>query len=255
MDKTRLNNQDDKVEFFGSISLIKFIDSLHKDMDYFYFIIETMVNADYGQYLAKTALDNEEVKYESPDELLSTQPGKKVKRLRKYRQEHLEMFLNRLIDNFQNYLVELITEVLHSKPNILFSKQPTVSIEQILNKTSIDELLQEIIEDKVNSLSYKGFNHIKSWCTDRGIPIMDINTEKLNEYIALRNIIVHNRAVIDEKFIRTVKRSDLKVGEKFKLGVDFFFKAVEVISEFAKETDKETVNKFNLKSYPLSKKN
>jgi uncharacterized protein YutE (UPF0331/DUF86 family) len=244
--------KNEQVIIEGTISCKKFFEALHKDLGFFDFILTVVANMDYASYLARSALEDKEPIYKNPNELVADEPGKMTKTLRKYRQEILEMFFCRVIDNFQNYLVDVITEILKVKPYILSSKEPTISMEQILNKGSIEELLQEIIESKVNSLSYKGFKTINEWCKKKGIPLeVSDKLDIMVEFIALRNIIVHNRTIIDKKFISTVKRTDLKIGEKFKITTDYFFEAIKVINQVVIRTDRKILEKFNLEKYTI----
>ncbi len=81
------------------------------------------------------------------------------------------MFVARLVDNFQKYLVDLIREILRSKPAMLSTKQQAISLEDVLKHGSIEGLVHDVIERRVNTLSYDGFADLQKWCAERGIQI------------------------------------------------------------------------------------
>lgn len=106
----------------GSNSASKYFSSVKKDLGLFYFVINVVTNADYASYRAREPLDENDDIYSTPDELLNENPGKLTLQLRGYRQELIEMFLSRLIDNFQVYIVDIIREILKIKPQILHNR-------------------------------------------------------------------------------------------------------------------------------------
>ncbi|MBB3073519.1 hypothetical protein FHS14_006578 [Paenibacillus baekrokdamisoli] len=238
----------------GTHSSYKYYASIKKDLDLFFFILNTIMISDYIPYHARMTLEvidgkaNEEDFIKSPEELLKKNPGKNVKKLRKHSQELLEMILSRVVDNFQVYIVSLIREVLVVKPEILHNKQPSISIEQVLKSDSIEALLQEVIESKISSLANKGFGNIEEWCLQNGIPLVVDNDrkEKIVEFIALRNIIVHNRCIVDDKFLKAVPRSKYQQGAIRELEVDDLYDVVNTLGTIVTNTDESTIQKYCL---------
>lgn len=57
--------------------------------------------------------------------------------------------------------------------------------------------------------------------------------DTLIEIIATRNIITHNRGLIDEKYLRTVNCSDYKFGERRELEVEYFFYVLHVTVQYS----------------------
>ncbi|MDY0409726.1 hypothetical protein [Paracerasibacillus soli] len=76
---------------------------------------------------------------------------------------------------------------------------------------------------------------------------------KLKEFIAIRNIIVHNRCIVDEKYLRVAPQSKYKKGSIRKLDVDDLYEAINIFSEIVKHTDKKSIEKFNLEESRLNK--
>jgi hypothetical protein len=230
----------------------------------FHFIIDQAMYGDFVQHTAKAALapleldindprlnDNSDL-HITPAKLLETNPGPRIKALRRVRQELLELFLASATNNFQTYVVSILREVLRKQPKILRERKQTVTIEYVLQFESIGGLTNDLIEGKVNSLSFEGFNALQEWCSEKVIPLAvpkDIS-ETVVELIATRNTIVHNRG--HEKYLRTVKNSKFRRGEKRKITVDDYLEAEQIFERIVIATDQEAVVKYGLESSPLS---
>jgi len=236
-----------------------YFDSTLSDLEFLFFIIDTVLIGDYIPYHAKKTLEladglaTESEVIKSPEELLQEKPGNRIKKLRQHSQEFVEMIYSRQVDNFQTYIVNLVREILKVQPNILHNNHPQISIAQLLKVDSKDELISEVIENKVSSLANKGFKNIEEWCKLSGIPLaVDKGLKsKLKEFIAIRNIIVHNRCIVDEKYLRVVPHSKFKKGSLRKLTVDELYDAINIFSEIVKQTDIKSIDKFNLEESML----
>jgi hypothetical protein len=226
-----------------------------RDMWLFHFVVETVFMGDYVEYLAKRALDGGTGdECSTPTELARTTPGTLTLALVKQSQLLYEMFLARSVDNFGKYLVDLIRQVLQKQPSILKSRQQSLTLEDILQHSSIDDLVHSIIEAKVNALSYEGFDSMLEWCTSRAIPLQVPNEKKniVIELIATRNLIVHNRCIVDEKYVRTVGGTMRKVGDLRDLELHDFTQALELLDSIVIATDKASARKFRLRHKALT---
>lgn len=227
------------------------------DRRLFHFIIDTVLVGDYAVHIAETALagidkkDRKDPpqKLSSPTELARVSPGSRTKRLRDQSQELLELFLSRGVDNFNRYLVDLIRAVLRQQPSILKSKQQSLTLEEILSHSTIGDLVHSIIEARVSGLSYEGFDSVVDWCGDRGIPIQvpDGKYDDVKELIATRNLIAHSRCVVDERYIRAIKATPFRIGEKRTLEVDDLYHAMELLDGTVIATDIGSAKKFRIK--------
>lgn len=224
-----------------------YFDAQKRNLSFFHFVIDRVLSADYVAYIAKMALDGKERDSNlSPSELARKQPGPSTKRLRDSRQELIEMFLSREVDNFQVYLVDIIRTALRKQPNMLKSSQEALSLEFVLEFRSTEELLHAVIERKVQSLSYEGFSRLRAWCLKKGIEIRipDDSEELIVELVATRNIIAHNRGVVDQRYCDGVKNSKFVTNEIRTLGADDLFKCAELLGNIVRSTDEVVSSKF-----------
>jgi hypothetical protein len=218
------------------------------DLRIFHFIVQTATSSDYIAYVAKQALDGKEHSVKSSGDLLLEAPGPRTKILRENRQALLQMFFSRLIDNFQKYLVDVIREILRSKPKMLRTRQHSITLDELLEYERIEDLVHDVIERRVNALSYEGFVALQEWCKERGIQIEvpAAQHEAVVELIATRNIIAHNRGCIDEKYARAVGVTRSQIGTHRLLSVDYFFGAHSLLSDVVFKTDTAATSKFGL---------
>ena len=113
-----------------------------RNLGLFNFVIDTVITSDFVSHLAQRALNGEELDKEStPRSLLGKEPGPRTRQLRKYRQDILQTFFARSVDNFEVYLVDILREVLRRRPEILRSRQQNVTLEYVLQFPSIDNFI------------------------------------------------------------------------------------------------------------------
>lgn len=225
------------------------------DFRFFHFIIDIVLRGDYLAFVAKQALEgSDEYKKVEPRQLATTDPGPLTKFLRKNRQVLLEMFLARLVDNFQTYLVDLVRQVLHAKPAMLSTRQQTLTLEELLRYDRIEDLVHDIIERRVNALTYEGFVELQSWCAERGLEVQVLQADRdaVVELIATRNVIAHNRGLVDEKYMKTAPKARFSPGDVRTLEVDDLLGASALLHRVVAETDRLAAEKFQLSTIPLS---
>jgi hypothetical protein len=232
----------------GTNALNAYAHASMTDVRFFSFICDTVISSDYVAHVARQALDGVELKEKKPSELAQSAPGMRTQFLRQNSQALLEMFISRLVDNFQKYLVDLIREILRSKPTMLSTKLQTMTLEDVLKHDSIEGLVHDVIERRVNTLSYDGFADLQKWCSERGIQIKVAPSKRdaIVELISTRNIIAHNRGFVDERYLRSVKNTKFNVGDCRKLDVENLFDGLKLLNEVVFETDSNARRKFGL---------
>jgi hypothetical protein len=238
----------------GTAAALAHIKATKADLRFFHFIIDTVITGDYASYVAREALDGKETEAESPHDLLKLAPGPRTKILRENAQALLEMFVSRVVDNFQKYLVDVIREILRSKPAMLRTRQQSITLGEVLGYERIEDLVHDVIERKVNSLSYEGFVALREWCAERGIQI-EVPASRdaaVIEVIATRNVIAHNRGFIDEKYTRAVGAPKSQIGTRRILDVDYFFEALALLTDIVFKTDTAARSKFGLPCVKIS---
>lgn len=225
-----------------------FLSNLFMDAEFLDFLTDSAVVGDWAAYTLEGALEGSYEKELKPLDLAKSNPGSRTRFLRLRSQILFEMFLSRLVDNFDVYLVELIREVLQRQPRMLQLQQPSISLEEALSYKSTEELVHRVIERKVADLSYQGFDRLQEWCAARGIPLIVSGAEReaVVKLIGTRNLIAHNRCIIDEQYCAKVGVGLEMVGQRRLITSDDFLRAQALLLRVVLATDIAAIEKFKL---------
>jgi hypothetical protein len=116
----------------------------------------------------------------------------------------MEIAVTRYVDSFLVYVSELISLLFRQRPECLKSSEQ-VPLEDVLRHNTLDEFVAWQVDERVNRLSYKVFDEIQKYVYSRfGFLLVEKDTElerNLLRAIATRNLPVHRRGVVDERYI------------------------------------------------------
>lgn len=158
-----------------------------------------------------------------------------------------QMTLCRYVDNFLCYLKDVLVEVVNKKPDVLKSSE-TEKLEDILSFDTINELREFIIEKKLKALFYKNIEDINKFFTDKlGIDILGESMNELNLLIKQRNVIVHNRAKINDELIELIPQYKGHFNEQLIFKYDKLEHILLFLNNLAVDIDAKLIEKFKLK--------
>jgi hypothetical protein len=173
---------------------------------------------------------------------------------KRHRTMVLEMMLSRLAENFLVYVTELLTLVFRTRPETLRSSE-TVRLDAILKHGSMEDLVHDLAERRVNQLSYQGMRDLAAYLSERlGFELFS-QSEHLERAIRIvesRNIIVHNRGRVSELFCSRVPNLPVVVGQPLELDTDQIFEDLEFLTLSVNDADTRAIRKFKLSSGPES---
>ncbi|MFD9954303.1 hypothetical protein [[Kitasatospora] papulosa] len=157
-----------------------------------------------------------------------------------------EYGMTRCVENFLSYVSDVLSEALVCRPGLLKS-QEQVTYEEVLAHGSIEEFAAWAAERRISQLSFKGLDEIAGYIEKRlGLRIHenDRHWKMLKRGVAIRNLVVHRRGIVDERFARAVVGA--KKGERYEFTLhdylDVASSAVQVVREF----DSKVAEKFSL---------
>ena len=168
-----------------------------------------------------------------------------------YEKYFCQMAFSRSIDNFISYFKDILSEVVIKNPNILKSKEQE-SLEFILSFNSLKDLHQAIIEKKLESLFYKGFEDIKKYFQDRlGIELFENKSDYVNANFTIkaRNIIVHNRGIVNKSFANEFPAANVSIGQSLTIDFELISKTNVQLNNWISEIDEKIASKFDLTRY------
>ncbi|WP_218670757.1 hypothetical protein, partial [Streptomyces antibioticus] len=173
-------------------------------------------------------------------------------KLREYidytRPARLETGVSRAVDNFLSYISDILTQAIISRPDLLKS-QEQVTMEEVLGHDSIEEFVQWAAERHINQLSFKGLDEIARYVEKRlGLSIHSSSDDwqTLKSAVAARNLIVHRRAVIDDRFLRVIKDADLSKGDRFQVPTRMLADTLDCTMRVVHDFDARIAKKFSV---------
>lgn len=162
---------------------------------------------------------------------------------------YLEMITCKNVEVFDYFISRMLKKVFIGFPGILSSSDSSISMSEILQCESINDILLRVAEKKVQSLGYKGLMDIMKYLNSQLKLDFDIKLPELLEACEIfqtRNIIVHNSGIINEIYIKNVIGTNLKVGYKYPLTEEYVRRSGEVFRSLGTALDKQFRLKFNL---------
>lgn len=158
-----------------------------------------------------------------------------------------EMFFVRVVDSFLIYVADILREILAARPEIL-SGTEKIKTERLLKATSLQELIDEVIDEHVASLSYKGFRDLREWFGKQGVQLCAVPADEpvLIEAIAIRNLFVHSRGRVDARFKKTVPTRKEKIGATLRVRLKYINLVMKTIASTVAFVDAIATKKFGL---------
>lgn len=239
----------------GTMSAKDFYSSLQDINRLFNFVLSLAANAErVAETAHKTlvAIEDDTSKIAKMEDEWKTRRSP-LDELKQNRQLLIETILVRHIENFINYLSAVLFEIFTTRPETLKSSDK-VEISKVLEHDSIESLVREIAEMKVDSLSYSSFAKLSEFFQERfHIKLAEDNDIKLiHEYIEIRNISVHNRCYINKRFISRLNLSDDELGKRKELYNNDLERLIPKLVEVVKKTDVTIRRKLRVKGVRFS---
>lgn len=174
--------------------------------------------------------------------------------LKANRQIFVEVIFVRHVENFLNYLAALLFEVFTQRPETLRSSE-TIEVARVLRHETIDALVRELAEKKVDALSYSSFADLCDFFQDRFkvALVSESDMKSVIEAIELRNISVHNRCVINQRFVTRTGSPPSAIGKKKDLYSNDLDRIIPLFAKIVKRLDRDICAKLKLKGVHFAK--
>jgi hypothetical protein len=212
-------------------------------------LLDLAMKHDYFMHVAEIPGERlNELHGTTPEKLATTAPGPTLRHIKANLQVLQQMIVARLMDEFSTYLVDLLRAVLRARPELLRSNEQ-VRVDHVLRFASMEELREDLIERKVQDLSYKGYADLEEWWSDRiGVPLVpsDKSRDALVLLLELRNAIVHNRGRAGARYLRTVNPTGVAIGEPIVISESYVNNALGFVIALVKDIDRAVAEKYKL---------
>lgn len=248
----------------ASRSLYLFLLDYYRVVDLFFFTIHLAHSNDDASLAASKALlpisnsEEEKNKYQS----IIDNPGRAVKKLHEFGNLNSKNLTVNTVDSFLWFISATIQIAMKKRPEMVKSGE-SIRIEEIFDYRSKRELINYLIDRRVNSLSYGGMSKIERFIEESmGVAMFpdDDSRQLMQIFVEVRNIHVHNRGFVNRIFLSRStqhKRLNFVEGKRAHLDFDELVNLTRVCVQTAIDLDRKVCEKFNVerKKYSTWRKN
>ncbi|RMC37429.1 hypothetical protein [Paracoccus alkanivorans] len=238
----------------SSRSLYLFLLDYYKVVDLFFFTLHLAHSADNASLIASEALmigaKNEEERQRLQANI--DNPVRAVKKLNEFGSLNSKNLTINTVDAFLWFISATIQSAMKKRPEIVKSGE-SVRIEDIFEFGNKRELIDYLIDRKVNSLSYGGMSKVERFINESmGVAMFpDDHARELTQiFVEVRNIQVHNRGVVNKIFLGRVtqhQRFQFIEGKRAHLDFDDLVDLTRVCVQTAIDLDTKICKKFGIK--------
>jgi hypothetical protein len=154
--------------------------------------------------------------YQNTKDFMDGRLGGPADDLVKYFPLVLEMIFCRSIDNFLNYVSELLALIFTTRPEALKSNEK-ISIQEVLQYRDREELLGALTERRVIGLSFNGLAMLDEELDKTlNFPLFpdSASRERATFLVEQRNLAAHNRCVVNRRYLARVPSATEKLGDR-----------------------------------------
>ena len=159
-----------------------------------------------------------------------------------------ELLLTRSIDNFLTYLAQLLSLVFRCRPETLRSNQ-RVTVEFVLSHETTEELVDALAERRVDTLSTQSIDALAKYFQEElGFAVFptDEDLAATGALVALRNLHVHNRGVVNRRYLRLIPGSPFRLGDRVPVSAEELFEGVDRLGRLVERIDAAAADKWDL---------
>ncbi|NIK67956.1 hypothetical protein FHT67_001380 [Paenibacillus sp. BK720] len=125
--------------------------------------------------------------------------------------------LKNCISIFEHYIKEILEYLLNMYPHHLFEKKEKIELSRLLKVDSLEELKEQIIREKIINLSYGNLTEMIDYIKKEFNVDFEFKPgmiEGLLELTLIRNLFVHNKGIVNEKFIEKINNEEPMLGDE-----------------------------------------
>jgi hypothetical protein len=158
---------------------------------------------------------------------------------------------------FETYLIDLFEEIARRDKRVLYSNQK-ISHEDALRASDPVDLQRFIIENRKAELSRVGFEGLEKTFDNVGLPIITMlepppraEQEEIRGRLiylsAVRNVIEHNRSIVNQEFVDLVPTSRYRVGERIVIDTTELGDALRAVEWTVDRLNRRAIEKFGIR--------
>jgi hypothetical protein len=203
------------------------------------YLWKMVVTVDYGH--------GDPAKFPAPGE--PAPPESAVGQMTNHSQYLNEMTFCRGVNSFQTYLAELLTLIFEARPETLKS-QKLVTREFCVEHYAANDLIAALAKQTVDELAYRSLKDVARFFEKTlRLPLFTKreDLEKTALHVDIRNVITHNRGIVDTLFVQRHPEFSSELGHPISLKKDSDTgEQLGGLLFFARQLDLRAIQKFGL---------
>ncbi|MCX6897762.1 MAG: hypothetical protein NT105_03600 [Verrucomicrobia bacterium] len=159
-----------------------------------------------------------------------------------------QILLARQVESFLAYLSELLALAYLTRPEMLRTDEK-IAYKEILDFSSMDDLVSNLAERKIHRLSYSSLEDLVHTLDQQHGIVLFEKPEDLRRgsiLVAQRNLIAHNRGVVNRLFKKLVPECPLEIGVLLELEFDDVNDGIDFLAHAVVRIDTAAISKFQL---------
>lgn len=161
----------------------------------------------------------------------------KLHKAPKIQTKNFEILSNSTFLMLNNYFEFLFADLLSfhftNNKNIIEEKNISISLSELKNFTTIEEAYKDLLFKEIEKLLLDlNFEELKDYFRKLGVSLADdfINWDLINEIRERRHLIVHNNAIVNQKYLNKTKNIfNLNIGDNVNVKNDYLKNAIDEI--------------------------
>ncbi|MDA5092478.1 hypothetical protein O2N63_00040 [Aliiroseovarius sp. KMU-50] len=232
-----------------------FLKEYRETIELFYFGLELAHATDRTAKITSEALLPGETDETRRAELTETleNSDRAVKRYSSFARLNSKNMNTNIVDGFLWYLSKIIQESMQRRHELVKSGE-TLRVEEVFDFASRKEMIDYLIDRKINALSYGGMKQVEKYISDAlGIEMFESDEDRrlLKIFVEMRNIHAHNRGHLNKIFLERVGPFEdlgfnFKEGKRTHFGYDNLVRLSAVCIRTAHSLDDKVAKKFRI---------
>jgi hypothetical protein len=151
-----------------------------------------------------------------------------------------------LVAIFESYLVDIVREILLTCPDALKSGRQFTA-EAIIKLGEQKQIISYLAEKEIDDLLYKSFPDVVDYFDKKfniNLNASGVSAENIVEILATRNIHVHNRGIVNQRYLESVRGSKLKAGTYKPVTREYLRDSIGLISTLVEFINTEVQGKY-----------
>lgn len=151
------------------------------------------------------------------------------------------MLIPALVSHFDAFILRTVNDLLKSKPEIANSINKTISVQELLEFSSIEHARAAIVDKEIDSLMRDSHEKHLKWIAEKSGVKIEPDEELRTQFFELcerRNILIHNDGKVNSVYLEKcakygIDTSSFVEGQKLETDAEYLSKSISCIFEMA----------------------